>query len=64
MSRTRWYRGTTDLVATRYEAAVNTARELARRRGVAAWYRCDHMHFVCLARHRAAPHEPAAFSHV
>ena len=28
MSRTR-NRGTTDLVATRYEAAVNTARELA-----------------------------------
>ena len=64
MSRTRWYRETTGRVATRYEAAVKTARELARRRGVAAWYRCDHTHFVCLARHRAAPHEPAAFSHV
>ena len=41
-----------DLVATRYDDAMETVRELARVRAVDGWYTCDHTHFARIASHR------------
>ena len=41
-----------DLVATRYDDAMERVRELARVRAVDGWYTCDHTHFAQIARHR------------
>lgn len=41
-----------DLVATRYDDAMERVRELARVRAVDGWYTCDHTHFARIASHR------------
>ena len=41
-----------DLVATRYDDAMERVRELARVRAVDGWYTCDHTHYARIARHR------------
>lgn len=40
------------IVARSYLEAIETARELARRRGVDGWYTCDQTHYARIARHR------------
>ena len=41
------------LTTGRFEEAINTVGELARRRAVDRWYTCDYTHFVPIARYRA-----------
>jgi hypothetical protein len=40
-------------VARRFDAAMRTAKQLARRLKVDGWYTCDHTHFVLVAQHRS-----------
>ena len=40
------------MTTARFAEAINTVRELARRRAVDGWYTCDHTHFVPIARFR------------
>ena len=44
--------GEPDLTTVRFEEAINTVGELARRRAVDGWYTCDHTHFIQIARYR------------
>jgi hypothetical protein len=44
--------GGSDEVARRYPEAIERGRQLARRLGVDAWYTCDQIHHVPLARYR------------
>jgi len=41
-----------DLVAMRYDDAMERVRELARALAVDGWYTCDHTHFARIASHR------------
>ena len=41
-----------DLVAMRYDDAMERVRELARVLAVDGWYTCDHTHFARIASHR------------
>jgi hypothetical protein len=41
-----------DLVAMRYDDAMERVRELARASSVDGWYTSDHTHFVRVATHR------------
>jgi hypothetical protein len=41
-----------DLVAVRYDDAMEQVRELARSLSVDGWYTCDHTHFARIASHR------------
>jgi hypothetical protein len=43
----------THAVATRYDEAIASIRELARQHAVDAWYTCNHTHFVRVAHHRS-----------
>ena len=40
------------LTTIRFDIAVETAGELARRREVDGWYTCDDTHFVPISRYR------------
>jgi hypothetical protein len=40
------------LTVTRYSAAIERVRELARTRRVDGWYTCDHTHYARLASYR------------
>ena len=40
-------------VATRYDEAIASIREFARRHAVDAWYTCNHTNFLCVAHHRS-----------
>jgi hypothetical protein len=42
----------TDLVAMRYDDAMEKVRELAEELAVDGWYTCDHTHFARIASHR------------
>jgi hypothetical protein len=42
----------THVVAGRYQAAIDTVRELARELAVDGWYTADHTHCVRVARYR------------
>jgi hypothetical protein len=42
----------THVVAGRYQAAMDTVRELARELAVDGWYTADHTHWVRVARYR------------
>ena len=42
-----------DLVAMRYDDAMERVRELARVLAVDGWYTCDHTHFARIASHRS-----------
>ena len=39
-------------VAAGFDEAMETAKALARRHRVDAWYTCDHIHFVSIGRYR------------
>ena len=41
-----------EIVATRYNDAMERVRELARELAVNGWYTCDHTHFARVASHR------------
>lgn len=41
-----------DLVAMRYDDAMERVRELARVLAVDGWYTCDHTHFARISSHR------------
>jgi len=41
-----------DLVAMRFDDAIERVRELARVLRVDGWYTCDHTHFARIASHR------------
>jgi hypothetical protein len=41
-----------DLVAMRYDDAIDRVRELAEVLAVDGWYTCDHTHFARIASHR------------
>ena len=41
-----------DVTVTRYSAAIDRVRELARTRRVDGWYTCDHTHFARVASYR------------
>ena len=41
-----------DLVAARYDEAMERVRELAKVRAVDGWYTCDHTHFARIVSHR------------
>jgi hypothetical protein len=43
---------TADLVAMRYDDAMERVRRLARVRAVDGWYTCDHTHFARIASYR------------
>jgi hypothetical protein len=46
--------GAGQTVAPGFDEAMETAKALARRHRVDAWYTCDHIHFVPIGRYRAA----------
>lgn len=43
----------THAVAGRYGEAIASIRQFARQHAVDAWYTCDHIHFLRVARHRS-----------
>jgi hypothetical protein len=45
-------------VAPRFDEAMDTAKKLANRHRVDAWYTCDHIHFVSIGRYRPAAGRP------
>jgi hypothetical protein len=42
-----------DIILTRYSAAIERVRELARARRVDGWYTCDHTHYARVASYRS-----------
>jgi hypothetical protein len=42
-----------DITVTRYPAAIERVRELARARRVDGWYTCDHTHYARVASYRS-----------
>jgi len=42
-----------DVIVTRYSAAIERVQELARTRQVDGWYTCDHTHYARVASHRS-----------
>ena len=42
-----------DITVTRYSAAIERVRELARARRVDGWYTCDHTHYARVASYRS-----------